>query len=430
MATPAARKRLPRNLLLVFSGQLFSTLGDFLFTIALMAVIFQETGSGLAVGYLVVAQTAPRAILGPFAGVWVDRLNPRRVMIVSDLLRAGVVLLLLLGQSVTLIYAVTSLLSATGVFFDPPRSSFMPRAFSRELLLQSNSIIATGKSLIRLVGPALGAWLTAVYGAGPAIWGNALSFGVSALCIALVPVRFPAQDGAVERTHFWSYFWTDLRAGLRYLAQTPVVRGIVLVGVLALLGIAPVSVLLVAFVQEQLGLPPANMGYLVSAEGVGAVLAGLVMGVLAQRLGLRHLLTLGLGVVSLSLVALAGAQQVAAALVAVGVAGAGMVASNVAVETGLQMSARSDVLGRVFSLTMTLFMLTQSAAAGATGWLADLFSVRTVFLGGAGLLVLTAGLGWVTLAAAAQAKTEGGAAADTPAGQEAKGRAIEEAPAG
>lgn len=385
--------RIPRNLVLVFVGQLASTLGDFLFAVALMAIIYQQTESALAVGYLTIVQSAPNFVLAPFAGVWVDRLNPKRVMVISDLARSILVLGLLLDHSVTAIYVVTGLLACVSVFFDPARSSFMPRAFERQALLRGNSLISTGKSLVRVAGPALGAFLMARYGLAPAVWFNAASFVVSALCISQVPF---ASNRAAPARH-GTKFWTELNEGFRYVISVPLVRRLITVGVMALLGIAPVSVLLVAFAQGQLGMTPATVGYLISAEGIGALTAGVSIGVLSKRMSPRHLMAVGLSLVGLSMAVLARASSMVTALVAVGLAGAGMVASNVAVETGLQMVVEQKVLGRVFSLTMTAFMCTQLLTAGSAGWLADRVGVRTVFVGAAAMLILTAFVGWLGL---------------------------------
>ena len=184
-----------RNFALLWFGQLISMAGDWFLFIALPFYVYNLTGSTLATGAMFIAQLLPSLLLGSVAGVFVDRWDRRRVMIVSDVLR-GLVLLLLLAVHSTdllwLIYLVAFAQSAVGQFFMPAKNAIIPRLVGGEDLIRANSLNATSDSLTRLIGPSLGGVMFAALGLSSVVIVDALSFFVSAIMIAGMVVPSPS----------------------------------------------------------------------------------------------------------------------------------------------------------------------------------------------------------------------------------------------
>jgi MFS family permease len=189
-----------RNFVLVWLAGVVSVLGDWVLNVGLPFYVYERTGSVLATGAMLAARTVPALLLGPVAGVFVDRWDRRRTMLAADVLRAAAVLALLAVQSddgLWLIYPVAFLLSAIGQFFGPAQNALLPRLVGEAYLLRANALTALGNELTRLVAAPLGGALMASLGLASVVWLDSVSFLASALAILLIAA--PAPTGAAAR---------------------------------------------------------------------------------------------------------------------------------------------------------------------------------------------------------------------------------------
>ncbi len=180
-------------------GQLVSQLGDWFDSIAIFALLLRLTGSGTAVGLVIVAQFLPPAIVGLWAGVLADRLPRKRVMIAADLLRAALVPLLFLIQSpdmVWLAYVVTALKFAVGAFFEPARQAAIPSIVSQDELIAANAISSITWSAMLAIGAALGGLVVGLLGTTTAFAIDGLSFILSAYFIARITLPARVANSA------------------------------------------------------------------------------------------------------------------------------------------------------------------------------------------------------------------------------------------
>jgi MFS family permease len=189
--------RTNRSFRRLWYGQLVSQLGDWFDSIALFALLLRLTGSGTAVGLLLVAQFLPPALVGLGAGVVIDRLPRKRVMIAADIGRAALVLLFLLIRSPDLIwlaYVATALKFMLGAFFEPARSAAIPSVVAPNELVAANGISGITWSAMLAIGAALGGVVVGTLGTTAAFLIDAGSFVLSAYFIARVPLpRRPAN---------------------------------------------------------------------------------------------------------------------------------------------------------------------------------------------------------------------------------------------
>ena len=159
--------RTNRDFRYLWLGQAVSLLGDWFNSIALLTLVHRLTGSGLLVGGVFIARMIPSFLLGPAAGMVADRLNRRSVMIVTDILRAVVVLLFLLvqdGRDIWLLYAILFLSMSIATFFDPARSAAIPNIVSRRQLLIANALGGATWCIMLAIGSALGGVVVATAG--------------------------------------------------------------------------------------------------------------------------------------------------------------------------------------------------------------------------------------------------------------------------
>src|SRR5918997_1690525 len=157
-------------------GQLVSTFGDTLHYIALVVLVFQLTGQGVAVAALVAAEILPVLVLGPIAGVIIDRFSRKSVLIGADLFRAALVLSLAWPQGAWHAYLVAAGLAAGNTFFNPAVQAGIPTLTTEDQRLAANSVAWSTGRLVQIVASATAGGLVALLGTGPAFLLNAASF--------------------------------------------------------------------------------------------------------------------------------------------------------------------------------------------------------------------------------------------------------------
>lgn len=251
-------------------GQIVSQLGDWFDSIALFALLFNLTGSGQAVGGLLVAQFLPSTLISPFAGVVIDRLPRKAVLIATDVLRGLLVLLFLLvdgPEDVWLIFAVTIVKYGLTAFFEPARSAITPSVTRPEELVAANAISGVTWSAMLALGAAIGGLVVGSLGIQTAFLIDAASFGLSALLIARVTVNEQRDRTAATQSGV-----QQLRDGVQYLVQHRDVAIYALTKALWSIG-GGVLLLLTLFGREVFpwGKEGAySIGLLYAARGVGA----------------------------------------------------------------------------------------------------------------------------------------------------------------
>ena len=189
---PYVRLALDARFSAMWLGQLISLLGDRLNQVALGVLVYSVTGSALDVGLTFFAATLPNLLFGPFAGTFVDRWDQKRVMVVSDLLRAGLVLLVPLAaqRDVHLVYPVVFAVTTVSIFFRPARSAVLPRIVRPEDLNAANGATWTAENIADIGGYAFAGVFVAFLGTALTIafWFDAASYLISAALLASITI--------------------------------------------------------------------------------------------------------------------------------------------------------------------------------------------------------------------------------------------------
>lgn len=372
-----------KNFRRLWYGQIVSQLGDWLDSVALFALLLRLTGSGQAVGLLFVAEFLPGALIGPMAGVLIDRLPRKLVLIASDLVRALLVLCFLLvrgPEDIWLVYLVVALKFGTSAFFEPARSAILPSIVSREELVAANAISGATWSAMLALGAALGGLIAGLFGAETAFIVDAATFLLSALLIAGVKPgerAAAATDQATEapaatpRTATLAAFFHELREGMAYVVSRRDVALYAFSKMLWSLG-GGILLLLTLFGKQifPLGQDGAlSIGLLYAARGVGTAIGPIaaqrIFG--ASRQMLRRAVGLAFFLTTAGYLLLSIAPSLPMAMLAVMLAHTGGSIQWVYSTTLLQLEVEDRVLGRVFAIEYAALMLTTALSSYLTG---------------------------------------------------------------
>jgi MFS family permease len=381
----------------LWSGQLISNFGDTLHYIALVVLVFQLTGQGLAVAGLVAAEVVPVLVLGPVAGVVIDRFSRKSVLIGADLFRAGLVLTLLWPQGAWHAYAVAAGLSAGNTFFNPTVQAVVPVLTTEEQRLAANSVAWSTGRLVQILASAVAGGLISVIGTGPAFAVNAASFIVSALLIATLHIPTHAGElGTTSKRGLASYFG-DARAGLAFARHDYFVSRLLLVQALASVATGATGAMLVVLSERHLQLAPAGFAWLIGAIGVGALVGPIIPNALARDYRDSRWLFIpyvirGVGDV---LLAIFTAFPIALGLLFVyGLnTSTGMVVFNSTVQSAVPDAMR----GRVFTLLDVTWSAMRLISLALGGLLVDAVGIQALFWTGGCLLAVAGVLGLALL---------------------------------
>ncbi|MFL5803199.1 MAG: MFS transporter [Roseiflexaceae bacterium] len=365
-------------------GQLISNLGDTLHYIALVVWVFQRTGSSLVVAGTVFFEVVPVILLAPIAGVVIDRLPRKTVLVTAEVVRAGLVGSLLLTTELWQIYAIVMLLTAAGTFFNPAVNATLPTLLDADDLLAANSVAWSTGRFVQILGSALALGLIQAIGPEAAFVFNALTFTVSALLLLLLPVP-PGQPIAPRG---WRGFVADAREGLRYARHNRFVSRLVAVQALASLSVGASSALLVVLAQEHYHLPPGGFGAFILAIGAGALLGPFLLGLLTRDPPSSYWLFGPYVIRGIGDVLLAVAMAPPIAWLLLFIYGLNTSSGMVIYQTWVQRAVPNAVRGRVFTWLDVVWNVMKIISLGVGGWLAERFGVEVVYYIGGTLLTL------------------------------------------
>src|SRR5919199_987371 len=291
-----------RNFALLWAAGLISMLGDWVLFIALPFYIYTLTGSALATGLMFIVETLPPLLLGSVAGVFVDRWDRRRTLIGADLLRGTILLALLIPRSpewLGIVYVVAFAQSTVAQFFGPAKGALVPRLVGERHLVAANALDASSNNLTRLIGPTLGGALLAWLGLTSVVLVDAISFFVSGMLIALIALpdapgrrsTEPASSSVTPSTMMLA--WQEWIDGLRLVRREHLVGAIFVVMGVAMIAEGILNVYFFVFVKTILHGDAVAMGWITSAQAVGGLLGGMLLGHAGRRGGPVRLVGMG-----------------------------------------------------------------------------------------------------------------------------------------
>jgi len=378
-------------------GQLVSNFGDTLHYVALVVLVFQLSGQGLAVAGLVAVEIIPVLVLGPVAGVIIDRFSRKGILIASDLVRAALALSLVWPQGVWHAYVVAAGLSAASVFFNPTVNAVIPALTTPAQRLAANSVSWSTGRLVQILAASIAGGTIALLGTGPAFGLNAATFVVSALFIGTLRIPAHAGELACATKRGLASFFADALAGLHYARQDRLVSRLLIVQSVASLAVGGTGAMLVVLSERHLGLPPSGFAWLIAAIGAGALLGPLIPNTFARDYRTARWLFVPYLIRGAGDVLIAVFTPLPFALAILFVYGLNTSTGMVVFNTTIQAAIPEAMRGRVFTLLdadWSAFRLV-SLAAGAV--IVDRFGVEPLFWLGGSLLIAAGVLGLALL---------------------------------
>ncbi|MFD5828087.1 MFS transporter [Lentzea sp. NPDC060358] len=385
----------------LFGATLVSSAGTGMHAAAVPLLALQTTTGPLALSAVVVAAEIPWVLLSLHAGVVVDRLDRRKVMVWADFARCavltGLAALVLTGR-VDLVRLVTAafLLGVGQVFFDIAAQSAIPDLVPRDprgLAVANGRIAAAESTGEDFAGPPLG---SALFGVGTVLpfAGNALSFAASGLLI--LSIRPGAGRATTPRARRGSVRG-EIAEGVRWLTGNRTLRALAVVSCLGNVAVTAQFAMLALLAGEVLRLPDFGFGLLLTATAVGATAGGLAAAAVGRWLGPGTVLLVGKSGVGAAILVLGLVANpwVAAAMMAV--TGALMTAEKVVVSTVRQQIVPGELLGRVLSSSRLVVMAGGPAGAALGGVLATLFAVQVAYVAAGAFLVVVAAVSYPVL---------------------------------
>ena len=371
-----------RNFALLWFGGLVSMAGDWMLFIALPIYVYKLTGSALATSGMFMAGMLPRLLLGSLAGVFVDRWDRKRTMVITNLLLALGLLPLLAVRSAEwlwVVYVVAFVQSSIAQFFDPAEGALLPRLVGEEHLVAANSLNALNNNLARLIGPPLGGFAAGLFGLTGVALFDVASFLVAGALIALInvpatPDDEPAAVAPAPAGRPWISVWREWLEGLRLVGRKRPLTVVFAIMAIISLGEGVFGVLFVVFVNKVLGGGALELGWLMGAQAVGGLLGGVLIGPIGSALSPARLIGLcgiAFGLLDLAIfnypAFLPGLAPALILIFMVGVPGVGFMTG---VQTLLQTATEDRYRGRVFGAlgtTSALLSLLGTALAGGLG---------------------------------------------------------------
>ncbi len=400
-----------RDFRLLWAGEGVSVLGDQFHAVALSWLVITLTGSGLALGVVLIAVSVPRALLLMPMGVVADRRPARSLMLFAHLARAAIVAVVAVLAATG--HASIPALALLGVLFGcadavylPAQQAFVPRTVGPDRLASANALLQGTLQLVSIVGPPLAGLVVAIAGTGIAFGVDAASFLVAAGFVALisgvgVAVTASAgggqQAGAVTETAVPAAsaspesFLTSLRGGLAYVFADRGVAAMLAVSLVLNLALnGPGSVGMAWLAQLRYHAGAAGLGLLVAGWALGGLTGTVVAGnARLDRQGRVILAAIAVSGVATAGVGFAGSLPVAAGLFAVAGLCIGYV--NIVAVSWLQARVEVAMLGRVMGVVMLVGFGISPLSMALAGALIDLNA--TLLFVGAGVLVVVAALG-------------------------------------
>jgi hypothetical protein len=386
-SVPPQRHTLGRDFWFYFSGQLISQVGSSFTLFALPLLVFKLTHSATSLGLTTVANLLPYLLFGLVLGALVDRIDRKRMMLLTDVGRACVIVILPLlalsgGLRVEDIYVVAFAQSTLGILFNCGEFAAIPSLVGRDDLVAANGRIMATNSAGQIIGPILAGVLVAVMSPADLLFFDAASFLASAASLALIRRSFNAAEPPSPPAAGLSGLLGDVRAGLRYVWSQPILRSISLMMALINFVASTENSQLVLFAERVLGATDSQVALLFAAGAAGVVVVSVSAAAIRRRLGFAVTALGALVVAGLSVTAMALIGSYPAALVLWAASSGFGLLLNIDTSSLRQAIVPSHLYGRVVSVAMVLALsaiplgaLAGAAAIQLTGSPAGVYAV-------------------------------------------------------
>src|SRR5215468_4140722 len=390
-----------RPVRLLWIAQVVSIFGDFLALFAVLSdVSFRLKATPAQVTMISVTFLIPFALLGPVAGVFVDRWDAKRTMIASDLIRAALALGLAFASGLNQIYAILFALSAVSTFFVPAQTIMIRTVTPREGLMAANALMQQAFQVVRIISPAIAGAMVNWVGAKPAYYFDGASFIFSASMIAAIAIKraaaatnssSPSESGKLKS------ILNDLMAGARFIFTHATISFVMLAMAAGMFALSCFAPLIAIYVRDTLKSTEFQFGVINSMIGVGMIFATQFITRFAKNRSKSLLVVAGLFGMGMAVAVMASVGHMAVAAVGAFGIGFGAIFIIVPTQTLMQQETPVELVGRVSSSFMSVLSVSQLLGLVISGSLTQTLGIRNLFFASAAMLVVFGMFGFFRL---------------------------------
>jgi MFS family permease len=367
----------------LWTAQGISDIGDAVTNLTLLIVVTRLTGSTAALAAMAIALAVPVIVVGPVAGVYVDRWDRRRVMLASDLLRGGIVLGFILVSSTDrlwLMYLLAIAHATVGTFFSPARMALVPRVVGKPGLMAANSLNQLTRVLAGVIGAGLAGVLVGVVDVTwPAFVIDASTFAASFLIVLRVRTSGRVDPAAHEHGAPRGVFG-QMREGLGLVAGSGLLLGTMVAAGVTMLGLGAVNVLFVPLMIRVLAVPTTWLGAVDGAQTASMILAAGLVAAIAARLRPTTIVVIGLAGIAICMGLVSTVTSVWQVLFLLFIVGWFVTPLEASLGTIIQTATEDRHRGRVASTLHAVMAAASVLSMGLAGVFGDVVGVRPVFV--------------------------------------------------
>jgi MFS family permease len=374
-----------RNFSLMWLGQLISEFGSGITSIAASILVYNLTGSAMSVGLMLMATALPGLVFGLIAGVVADRYDRKRILIISELIRAALIVLIpvLLPHSIIWLYVIVMLSSTISQFYNPAHASILPDIASESELGAANSMLSISSTGALGLGFAAAGFITSQSDVNIAFYIDAATFVISALLIFFVNVPPIGQSDESSVNNVLE----SLREGGNFLFNSPILRSLLIITVPMGILFGLHNSLMLPFADRALQASEFEYSLIEGVGLIGFVIGGLIMAQISDRLREGQWIVISLVIMGLAVVAFSQVTSVTFAILLSVVTLFFNVPIFIARQLIVQRNTTREIRGRVGSVFFMIRDVTFMIGMGMAG-LADIFDIRTLIMLEGGLLAV------------------------------------------
>jgi MFS family permease len=375
-----------RSFLWLWAGQALSQIADkilLVFAVSLLTTYRIPTSLSASSGSaIMIATTIPAIVFGAAAGILVDRYLKQRIMVLSNLLRAALVMLIVfLPKELVLLLLVIFAISTVTQAFTPAEQSITPLVVEPEHLLTANSLSTITLLGSIVVGFASGDWIVSTFQQNFGDFGNSIFLGIVYFCAALCCQSMQSREVLPHKIGPKSYNpLPEFKEGIRYLRSNRLIQQAMIQYTVFCATMAALQVLSINLVIE-MGLQKTKFGLLVSATGIGLAIGAAVLIRWGNRLRHQPLPLAGFGIITLTLIGYVLFKQLWSALLISGILGFGGALIAIPMNTLIQEKTPESMRGKVFGFQNNAANVALSLPLALAGPLADRFGINAVLIG-------------------------------------------------
>lgn len=364
-------------------------IGDFIYLVAINIIVYQMTGSAAAVAGLWIIGPIVNILTKFWTGSFIDYRSKKNVIIVTYLLRAGLIALLPFAPNIVAIYALLVLLSVAKSFFGPSSVTYTAMLVPKAKRKRFNSIRSVTSSGAFIIGPAIAGTLILLSSIGVTLWINAVFFVIAAFLLMRLP-----ENETIDREKIPVLTFKQVRSDFSVVAQFISKNKYIAFIYMSFIGVMIFSFAMdaqeVVFTQRVIGLSEVDYSLLISITGIGSVSGGILLSVFSSKFSLRQMIVIGVLMTAVGYIIYAFSWSFVTITIGFVILGFFNVFMNAGISTFYQNNIPVELMGRVTSI----FQLVQSAVQVVfilgIGILADVISLRITIVALAIIMLLTA----------------------------------------